>query len=421
MIAIQLVTSGLLSLRGTSYVFKLFEPWFNGGTPCHTVIQNWVLRLGLYNLNKAKEKRNDWVYILDHTIEFGQKKCLLILGITLENFRKKNFKITHKDVEVLSVGIETKADALSVTKSLQECAKKTGDPIQIISDHGSNIWKGINEYVVSTSKNIIQTYDVTHKASIILKKQLENNEKWKDFVTNISYTKKSLVHTILAFMAPGKPKEKARWLNLENYLVWVESALQQAKEEMNKHEQDKFNEKVLWIKDYTKDIKEWSSMLMMLNILKNEVKTNGLSSCSLMNIEEQIKKSKIKINSIALQETYTEITKYLNEEIRGLKGVFLGCTDIIESIFGKYKNFSSKSPMKEIGKSILTIPVFTSEINPEIIKEAMEATQAKDVDKWLKDNIGKSLFSKRKNFLQLGKEKKNMKKLFKNMQKAACF
>jgi len=114
MIAIQLVTSGLLSLRGTSYVFKLFEPWFNGGTPCHTVIHHWVLRLGLYNLNKVKEKRDDWIYILDHTIEFGQKKCLLILGITLENFRKKKFKVTHKDVEVLSIDVETKADALSV-------------------------------------------------------------------------------------------------------------------------------------------------------------------------------------------------------------------------------------------------------------------------------------------------------------------
>jgi len=421
MIAIQLVTSGLLSLRGASYVFRLFEPWFNGGTPCHTVIQNWVLRLGLYNLNKVKEKRDDWIYILDHTIEFGQKKCLLILGITLENFRKKKFQITHQDVEVLSVDVETKADAFSVTKSLQKCAKKTGDPIQIISDHGSNIWKGIHEYIVSTSRNIIQTYDVTHKASIILKKQLENNEKWKDFVSNISYTKKSLVHTILAFMAPGKPKEKARWLNLENYLVWAQSALQQAKEEMNKIEQDKFNEKVLWIKNYTKDIKEWSNMLMMLNILKNEVKVNGLSSCSLGNVDEQLNKSKIKINSIVLQETYTEITKYLNEEISGLRGVFLGCTDIIESVFGKYKNFSAKSPMKEIGKSILTIPVFTSEITPEIIKTAMEETQAKDVDEWLKENLGKSLFSKRKSFLQLGKVKKHMKKLFKNMQKAACF
>ena len=421
MVAIQLVTSGLLSLRGASYVFKLFKPWFDGGTPCHTVIQNWVLRLGLYNLNKAKEKRDDWIYILDHTIEFGQKKCLLILGITLENFGKNKYNITHKDVEVLSIDIETKADAFSVEKSLEKCSKITGPPIQIISDHGSNIWKGVSEYIASVSKKIIQTYDVTHKASIILKKQLENNDRWKIFVNNISYTKKSLVHTILAFMAPGKPKEKARWLNLENYLLWAQSSLQQAKKKMNKMEQDKFNEKVLWIKGFKKDIKEWSSMLMMLNILKNEVKVNGLSPCSLGNIDEKLKKSKIKINSVPLKETYFEITKYLNEEISGLNGVFLGCTDIIESVFGKYKNFSAKSPMKEIGKSILTIPVFTSEITPEIIKTAMEETTTKDVNQWLKKNIGKSLLSKRRTFLKLGKTKKCMKKLFKNLAKVASF
>jgi hypothetical protein len=421
MLAIQLVTSGLLSLRGASYVFKLFQPWFDGGIPCHTVIQNWVLRLGLYNLNKAKEKRKDWIYILDHTIEFGQKKCLLILGITLETFRKNKYKITHKDVEVLSVDIETTADALSVKKSLQKCSKMTGAPIQIISDHGSNIWKGVNEYIASDSRKIIQTYDVTHKASIILKKQLENNEKWKLFVSNISYTKKSLVHTILAFMAPGKAKEKARWLNLENYLLWAQSSLQQAKKKMKKNERNKFDEKVLWIKGFKRDIKEWSNMLMMLNILKNEVKTNGLSPCSLEDFDEKLKKTKIKINSAPLRKTYVEITKYLNEEINDLKGVFLGCTDIIESIFGKYKNFSAKSPMKEIGKSILTVPVFTSEITPEIIKKAMEETTTKDVNKWLKKNIGKSLLSKRREFFKLGKTKKYMKKLFENIQKTASF
>lgn len=421
MIAIQLITSGLLSLRGASYVFRLFQPWFDGGTPCHTVIQNWVLRLGLYNLNKAKEKRNDWIYILDHTIEFGQKKCLLILGITLENFYKKKCKITHQDLEVLGIDIETKADAFSVKKSLEKCAKKTGEPIQIISDRGSNIWKGINEYIISASRKIIQTYDVTHKASIILKKQLENNDRWKVFVKNMSYTKKSLVHTILAFMAPGKPKEKARWLNLENYLLWAQSSLQQAKKKMDATEQEKFDEKVSWIKDFQKEIKEWSNMLLMLNILKNEVKSNGLSSCSLGNFDAKLKKSKIEINSIALQETYIEITKYLNEEISGLRGVFLGCTDIIESVFGKYKNFSSKSPMKEIGKSILTVPVFTSEITPEIIKKAMEETSTKDVNKWLKKNIGTSLLSRRREFLKLGKTKKYMKKLFQNIQKVASF
>ena len=40
----------------------------------------------------------------------------------------------------------------------------------------------------------------------------------------------------------------------------------------------------------------------------------------------------------------------------------LGCSDIIESIIGKYKSFSAKTPMKEIGKTVLTIPVFTTDI-----------------------------------------------------------
>ena len=422
MIAIQLVTSGLLSLRGASYVFVLFEPWFHGGTPCHTVIQNWILRFGLYKLNKIKEVRDDWIYILDHTIEFGQKKCLLILGITLEKFRENKCVIRHEDVEILAIDIEITADADSVKKSLEKCEAKTGAPIQIISDHGSNIWKGIRDFITfSSRKDIRQTYDVTHKASLILKKQLENNEKWKSFVSNISYTKKSLIHTILAFMAPGKPKEKARWLNLENYLVWAQSVLLQAGKKMNKLEQEKFEDKVVWIQDYKKNIKEWTNMLMMLNMLKTEVKFNGLGPSSLDNFDKQIKISKIKINTQALEEVYTDIIEYLSEETQGLTGIYPGCSDIIESIFGKYKNFSAKSPMKEVGKAVLTIPVFTSEITPEIIKKAMEETSAKDVNKWLKKKVGKTLFSKRNEFLALGKTKKSMKKLFKNMAKVASF
>ena len=147
-----------------------------------------------------------------------------------------------------------------------------------------------------------------------------------------------------------------------------------------------------------------------------------LSSCSLSNFDEKMMKAEIKLNTASLQEIYFEIKKYLNEETSGLaEGIFPGCSDIIESVFGKYKNFSAKSPMKEIGKSILTIPVFTSEITPEIIKTAMEETTTKDVDEWLKKNIGKSLLSKRREFFKSGKAKNCMKKLFENLKKVASF
>ena len=58
-LAIQLVVVGLLSLRGVSRAFSLFKYYFKGGVPCHVVIQNWIMRYGLYKLNKIPEKRDD--------------------------------------------------------------------------------------------------------------------------------------------------------------------------------------------------------------------------------------------------------------------------------------------------------------------------------------------------------------------------
>ncbi|MFA6716050.1 MAG: hypothetical protein WCS27_11785, partial [Victivallaceae bacterium] len=52
--------------------------------------------------------------------------------------------------------------------------------------------------------------------------------------------------------------------------------------------------------------------------------------------------------------------------------------------------------MKEIGRSILTIPVFTSNVDYNEVKEAMESVSAKDVSTWLKENIGTSLLTRRK-------------------------
>ncbi|MBF0433270.1 MAG: hypothetical protein HQK83_18460 [Fibrobacteria bacterium] len=76
--------------------------------------------------------------------------------------------------------------------------------------------------------------------------------------------------------------------------------------------------------------------------------------------------------------------------------IWLGTSDIIESIFGKYKNFSARSTMKGIGKIILTIPVFTSKITSGNIKTALETTSNYRLKNWIHKNIGTSFFSKRK-------------------------
>lgn len=418
--AIRLIVFGHLSLRGAAYTFRLFNKYFKGGTPCHTVIQLWILRFGLYKLKQAPEKRDDWVYVMDHSIEFGKKKCLLVLGIPLEHFHKNQGRIQHNDMEVLGIYIEDKADAPSVEKALEEISKKTGIPIQILSDHGANIKKGIEVFIEKKNNHaILQTYDVTHKTGLILKKHLKEDERWKQFIDHACSTKRSLVHTSLAFIAPSKPKDKARWLNLESYINWAENILRMPTKIINKSDKEKYKAKLKWVKGFKKDITQWSLLLQMLNILKTEVKSNGFRAETKANFEKEV--SMLKLESRKLKKVKQDIIQYIEEECKNLDGTYPGCSDIIESVFGKYKSFSSKSPMKEIGKAILTIPAFTSNVEAEEVKEAMETVSTKDVQEWIRENLGKSLFSKRKEAFSLKKIKSGTKKISTKLKKVACF
>ena len=71
-------------------------------------------------------------------------------------------------------------------------------------------------------------------------------------------------------------------------------------------------------------------------------------------------------------------------------------TDVIESLFGKYKSFSQKSPLKEIRRMILTIPISTLEITREVVKKALSTVKNVDVKDWESRTFGQSTLSKRR-------------------------
>jgi len=52
--------------------------------PSHTTIRNWTLKLGYYELESEKPKADNWMILLDHSIQFGCEKILVVLGMLLE-------------------------------------------------------------------------------------------------------------------------------------------------------------------------------------------------------------------------------------------------------------------------------------------------------------------------------------------------
>ncbi len=73
------------------------------------------------------------------------------------------------------------------------------------------------------------------------------------------------------------------------------------------------------------------------------------------------------------------------------------CTsDILESSFGKYKNYISDNPMAGITNLALCISAFTSSLSEDELKESLENTTMKDIEKWTDENIGTTLLKKRR-------------------------
>ena len=164
----------------------------------------------------------------------------------------------------------------------------------------------------------------------------------------------------------------------------------------------RFLEGYEWLLDYRKDLEHYEQLLDWSHFVQKHLKTNGLSDASQQTIEESM--SAIEFEDPRMYRLGQKTLKYLQQETETLSEgqVGLASSDIIESVFGTYKSYTEKGPLKEIGKLVLMIPVFVAGTCKEALTEAMQTVRSCDVNEWLKQNCGTSMLAKRKQAFALG-------------------
>ena len=158
----------------------------------------------------------------------------------------------------------------------------------------------------------------------------------------------------------------------------------------------RYLEKFSWIFSYEQYLISSSQVIRLVKIVEKQLKTEGIHQKSKKQFEKNTE-NLLLTNQLA-KKIKKEIIFYLDEEGSKIPPTecLLGTSDVIESIFEKYKFFTSRNPAKELGKLVLTIPVFTTKITLKLIKEAMETVKASDVKKYAEKTFGTSMLSKRK-------------------------
>ncbi len=152
------------SLRGVEKNWELEPNNQEKSYPSYSIIREWLIRVGLYELSREKEKREDWLLIIDLSIELGKEKCLVILGVSQEYYIQEvvanQRALNHQDVEVLEIEIMTSTKGELINEAIEKTIKKVGKPLQIVSDHGSDLLAGIKLYL-EKNPEVIHTYDIT--------------------------------------------------------------------------------------------------------------------------------------------------------------------------------------------------------------------------------------------------------------------
>jgi hypothetical protein len=393
---VHFVLSGCISLRASSRILNLTLSFLNLDLPVPSWYTGrlWLLRIGLYKLERPKPIANDWIWIIDHTIQLGNEKCLVILGIRQAWLPKEELHLTHEELEPIALIPVDHSNGDIVFRQLEETIIKTGIPKQIVSDQASDIKSGVDKF--REKYRTIHTFDFKHKGAAILKKELKDDPDWQDFIKNASATNSKVQQTDLAFLGPPNQRSKSRYMNCDRLVKWGMTALSYLDcTDTTQPKNEKLAEKFGWLHNFSEQLEEWQGLVELIKTANNYINFMGLYK----HLDKDLKDV---LSECVLAERYRHIRGEILDFVKEQQGKvpsedrLLGSSEIIESVIGKYKGLQNDQVKGGITGMLLGLAASVSELTLETVNKAMASVSNEKLWNWIKENVGKSVYSKRK-------------------------
>ena len=400
---IDLVLLDATSLRGASRAAKRVKSslqlaldvpqWHTG--------RLWLLRLGYYKLTRPKDQADDWIWIVDHTVQIGAEKCFVILGVRQSDLPPTGQCLSHQDVELIALLPVEKSNKDVVCQQLEANVEKTGVPRSIVGDHGSDLKAGVEKFCQEHTETCF-IYDIKHKTATVLKRELECDETWLEFTRLAAQTKRRVQQTSLAYLAPPNQRTKARYMNVDVLVSWGQDALGFLdRQQMNKSTQcdsEQIQEKLGWITRFRQPLKEWGELLQLAIVAESFVRQRGLYCNAQLELAKQLQNM---AHTNRTRRVRTELVAFVTQEsAQAHPGErLLGSSEVIESILGKLKRLEQDQAKSGFTGLLLSIGAMVSSTTSDVILKALESVPTKKVLTWCKEMLGRSVQAKRQRAL----------------------
>jgi hypothetical protein len=342
---------------------------------------------------------DDWVWLVDHSVQIGRDKCLVIVGVRAVDLPDPGESLRHEDlslIELLPASSWTRAE---VADALENAAKQTGSvPRAIVNDHGVDIAGGVAIFQ-QRHPETVNLYDAKHKAACLLKARLEKNQRWQEFQTRVGSTRCAVQQTELAFLAPPTPKSKSRFMNLEPQLTWARRMLANLRDPTTVKQFatiGRLREKFGWMEAFESDVIEWSQWQQVADVAVTWVNHNGIYRGAAKVMASQLSQLD------ALQDSARSLGRELvafvrSEEALTRRGERLaGSTEVLESCFGKFKQLEKQQCRGGFTQLLLGFGAMLTEVSTDLVRGALQLSRTIDVRRWAAETLGVTLFAQRK-------------------------
>jgi hypothetical protein len=395
---VSMVIDNGASFRCAAGALDLFLPPTSPAenSPAWSTGRLWLLRIGLAALVGPKIRADDWVWMVDHSIQVGTCKCLVILGLRLSEFPIAA-PLRHQDMELIDLVPMEGATKPTVAVCLEDAVAKTGVPRAILSDHAADLHGAIAIFRQQHPETS-ELYDIKHKAACLLKALLEGDEHWKRFASLAAQAKCAIQQTLSACLVPPSQRSKSRFMNLDELVRWGRQTLalldDPGRLERLPDSSKRVWEKLGWLAEFRESLAEWSAYHDLIEGALDFVRCRGLYAGAGPDLADALPAA----SEGAAAELRERLIAFVTAESSKARTgeVLPGTTEVLESCFGKLKALEDGQSKSGFTGLVLSLGAMVSTRTAEAIGEALERCRVGDVLDWCREKLGVSVQSLRR-------------------------
>lgn len=386
--------------------------------PSHTTVQNFILRIGLYLLQRNDLKHDDWILIADHTIGAGTTKCFIVLGIRHSDYLRLERPLQHRDMQTLALIPVEQSTGAVVQKQLNEIVSRYGVPFAMVSDHGSDLKKGL-EMLQQKYPSVIALYDIVHLVSRLIEKLLTSDDSWSEYRKACCECANHVRQSKLSHLKPPRPKTKARYMNVDPEIRWGTRALavldRVRQGTLTTRQQERLprhlvEEKLGWLDEYRGVIAAWQELVSVGQCVSSVIRRHGYGVDTMTalrtTVDEPLHRDSKQLLA-GIQAVIEPMCKAASNYTS-----LPGSSEVLESLIGKGKRLLGTSiNSNSLTRQVLAIATATATITSSLVREALSTCRIKHLKQWTQDNIVDAVHRLRREDLQCTPSEQNLRNL----------